>query len=74
MTFAASNAAAKVIVFFIEHSLMFFQAPLSGSRSAHISTVFGALEHPVCVPHGKQEKNPHFPQIAEKMSRIFRSR
>jgi hypothetical protein len=70
-TLAASNAAAKAIVFFIEHSLMFSQAPLSGSRRAHISTVSSPLEHLVCIPHGKQEKNLTFAQIVEKASNFF---
>ncbi|MER8385676.1 hypothetical protein NKG60_25105 [Mesorhizobium sp. M1428] len=37
---------------------MFFQAPLSGSRRPHISTVFLALELLVCLTHGKQKKIP----------------
>ena len=43
---------------------MFFQAPLSGSRSPHISTVFPALEHPVYLPLGKRDKNPEFRRMA----------
>jgi hypothetical protein len=47
---------------------MLFQAPLSGSRSAHISTVFPALELLVCLPHGKQKKNPPFNKSQKKLA------
>ncbi|MER8523195.1 MULTISPECIES: hypothetical protein [unclassified Mesorhizobium] len=45
---------------------MFFQAPLSGSRRPHISTVFLALELLVCLTHGKQKKIPACGELWKK--------
>ena len=43
--------------------------PLAGSRRAHISTVFPALELPVCLPHRKQKMILLFCSISEKNSK-----
>ncbi|MGO4842184.1 hypothetical protein AB4144_58960, partial [Rhizobiaceae sp. 2RAB30] len=51
----------------IKHSrLLFFQAQLAGSGSAHISKVHTPLELPECVPYRQANKLPQAPRKMAK--------